>query len=154
MHFQNPLYSLLAITFNMKPCSFFSILFCIFLIIIIWSRKTKGNNNYCDLKKINKNKVNSNFFLSVSKVCASLICSGGICPGVYVLGGKCPGGKCPGGIYVLGVSVWGIHVRGDYVLEPCPCPGELCPSTASEVFLFLLPNDTNFSELLFSSCTI
>ena len=26
---------------------------CIFLIIIIWSRKKKGNNNYCDLKKIN-----------------------------------------------------------------------------------------------------
>ena len=37
--------------------------------------------NRCDLKKINYNKVNSNFFLSVSKVCASLICSGGICPG-------------------------------------------------------------------------
>ena len=32
--------SLLAIiTFTIKPCSFFSILFCIFLIIIIWSRK-------------------------------------------------------------------------------------------------------------------
>ena len=41
----------------------------------------------CDLKKINYNKVNSNFFLSVSKVCASLICSGGICPGAI-----CPSG--------------------------------------------------------------
>ena len=43
-----------------------------------WSRKKKGSR--CDLKRINYNKVNSNFFLSVSKVCASLICSGGICP--------------------------------------------------------------------------
>ena len=42
------------------------------LIIIIWPRKKKGKR--CDLKKINYNKVNSNFFLSVSKVCASLIC--------------------------------------------------------------------------------
>ena len=58
------------------------------LIIIIWPRKKKGKR--CDLKKINYNKVNSNFFLSVSKVCAILI--------VSVLGGKCPGGKCPGGI--------------------------------------------------------
>ena len=31
----------------------------------------------CDLKKINYNKVNSNFFLSVSKVCASLTRGGG-----------------------------------------------------------------------------
>ena len=30
----------------------------------------KGNT--CDLKKINYNKVNSNYFCSVSKVCASL----------------------------------------------------------------------------------
>ena len=44
----------------------------------IWSRKKKGNR--CDLKQINYNKVNSNFFLSVSKVCASFICYGGICP--------------------------------------------------------------------------
>ena len=72
-------------TFTIKPCPFFSILFCMFLIIIIWPRKKKGKR--CDLKKINYNKVNSNFFLSVSKVCASLICSGGICPG-----GICPGG--------------------------------------------------------------
>ena len=43
--------------------------------------------NRCDLKKINYNKVNSNFFLSVSKAFASLICSGGICPGAI-----CPGG--------------------------------------------------------------
>ena len=49
------------------------------LIIIIWPRKKEGKG--CDLKKINYNKVNSNFFLSVSKVCASLIFSGGICPG-------------------------------------------------------------------------
>ena len=49
--------------------------------------------------KINCNKVNNNFFLSLSKVCASLICSGGLSvKGVYVLWGKCPGGKCPGGI--------------------------------------------------------
>ena len=47
------------------------------LIIIIWPRKKKGKR--CDLKKINYNKVNSNFFLSVSK--ASLICPGDICPG-------------------------------------------------------------------------
>ena len=68
-----------------KTCPFFSILFCIFLIIITWSMKKKGNR--CVLKKINYNKVNSNFFLSVSKVCASLICTGGICPG-----GICPRG--------------------------------------------------------------
>ena len=43
----------------------------------------KGNR--CDLKKINYNKVNSNFCPSVSKVCVSLIYSGGICPG-----GICP----------------------------------------------------------------
>ena len=29
----------MAIIFTIKPCSFFSILCCIFLIIIIWSRK-------------------------------------------------------------------------------------------------------------------
>ena len=63
----------------------FSILFCIFLIIIIWSKKKKGNR--WDLKKINYNNENSNFFLLVSKVCASLICSRGICPG-----GICPRG--------------------------------------------------------------
>ena len=39
----------LAITFTIKPCPFFSILFCIFLIIIIWSRKKKGNR--FDLKE-------------------------------------------------------------------------------------------------------
>ena len=49
-------------------------------------KEEKGDR--CDLKKINyTKKVNSNFFLSVSKVCASLICSGGICPG-----GICPRG--------------------------------------------------------------
>ena len=53
-------------------------------------KEEKGNR--CVLKEINYNKVNSNFFLSVSKVCASLICSGGICPG-----GICPGGICPRG---------------------------------------------------------
>ena len=60
---------------------------------ILWSWKKKGNR--CDLKNINYSKVNSNFFLSVSKVCASLICSGGICQGagrVYVLGDICPRG--------------------------------------------------------------
>ena len=82
--------SLLAITFPLKSCPFFSIMFSIFLIIIVWSRKKKGN--LCDLKNINHNKVNSNLFLSFSKVCASLICSLGICPGVYVLGGICPRG--------------------------------------------------------------
>ena len=54
------------LTFAIKPCPFFSILFCIFLIIIIWSMKKKGNR--FDLKQINYNKVNSNFSLSVSKV--------------------------------------------------------------------------------------
>ena len=49
------------------------------------AKEEKGE--WCDLKKINYNKVNSNFFLSVSKVCASLICPGGICPG-----GICPRG--------------------------------------------------------------
>ena len=69
--------------FTIKPCLFFTILFCIiFLIIIIWSRKKKGNRY--DLKKINYNKANSNFFPSVSKVCASFICSGGICPREYM----------------------------------------------------------------------
>ena len=33
---------IIVILFTIKPCSFFSILFCIFLIIIIWSRKKKG----------------------------------------------------------------------------------------------------------------
>ena len=74
---------LVAIIFTIKTCPFFLILFCTFLIIIICSRKQKGYR--WDLKKINYNKVNSNFFLLVSKVCASLICSGGICPG-----GICP----------------------------------------------------------------
>ena len=78
-------------------CPFFSILFCIFLIIIIWSRKKRGNR--CDFRKIDYNKVNSNFFLSVSKVFASLICSGGyMSQEVSDLRGKCPGGKCPKGI--------------------------------------------------------
>ena len=63
-----------------------------FLIIIIWPRKKKGKR--CDLKKINYNKVNNNFFLSVSKVCARLVL---FAQGVSVLGGMCPGGKCPGG---------------------------------------------------------
>ena len=75
-------------------------MFCIFLILIIWSRKKKGNR--CDLKKINYTSANSKFFLSVSKVFASLICSEGICPGGYVSGGMCPGGKCPGGICPMG----------------------------------------------------
>ena len=43
--------------------------------------------NRCDLKKIDYNKVYSNFLLSILKVSASLIFSGGICPGVYVPGG-------------------------------------------------------------------
>ena len=55
---------------------FDSVFVLFFLIIIIWSRKKKGNRY--DLKKINYNKANSNFFLLVSKVCVSLICSGGI----------------------------------------------------------------------------
>ena len=83
------LYSLLAITSTIQPCPFFSILSCIFLIII--ARKKKRNR--CDLKKINY----SNFFLSVSKLCASLICSGGICPG-----GICPRGYMSQGVYVPG----------------------------------------------------
>ena len=81
-------------TFSIRYCPLHSlkkhVLSFQFLIIIIWSRKKKGNR--CVLKEINYNKVNSNFFLSVSKVCASLICSGCICPG-----GKCPGGICPRG---------------------------------------------------------
>ena len=86
----------LPFTFAIQLSSFFSILFCIFLIIIIWSRKKKGNR--CDLKKFNYNKVNINFFLSVSKVCASLICSGGyLSRGVSVQGGICPRGICPRG---------------------------------------------------------
>ena len=49
-------------------------------------KEEKGDR--CDLQKDQLyNKVNSNFFLSVSKVCASLICSGGIRPG-----GICPRG--------------------------------------------------------------
>ena len=60
----------------------------------------------CDLKKINYNKGNSNFFLLVSKICASLILlKGYLSQGVYVLRGKCPRGKCPGG----------------------KCPGGICP---------------------------
>ena len=46
-----------GITFTIKACPFFSILFCIFLITI-WSRKKKGNR--CDLKKTNYNKVINN----------------------------------------------------------------------------------------------
>ena len=46
-----------------------------------------GRKRGIGVKKTNYNKVNSNFFLYVSKVCASLICSGGICPG-----GICPRG--------------------------------------------------------------
>ena len=68
------------------------------------------------------NKVNSNFFLSVSKVCDSLIRLGGTCPGGMCPGGKCPGGKCPGGI-----CPWG----------KCPggtCPGGLCPRTSIKVY--------------------
>ena len=50
------------------------------------AKEEKGDR--CDIKEDKLyNKVNSNFFLSVSKVCASLICSGGICPG-----GICPRG--------------------------------------------------------------
>ena len=76
----------------------FNSVFCIFLVIIIWSRKKKGNR--CDLKRINYNKVNSNFFLSVSKVLSAqgYLSRGYLSQGVYVLGSKCPGGKCPGGI--------------------------------------------------------
>ena len=61
---------------------FLFFLFCIFRIIIIWSRKKKRNR--CDLKKISYNRVNSNFFLSLSKVCPRLICSGGIYPRGYI----------------------------------------------------------------------
>ena len=81
--------------FIIKPCPFFSILFCIFLIIIV----KKEKENRCDLKKINYNKVNNNFFLSVPKDCASLICSGVSVQGVSVPGciHYVPGGKCPRG---------------------------------------------------------
>ena len=61
-----------------KTMSFFSILFCMFLIIMIWSRKKKGNR--CDLKNINYNKVNSSFVPSVSMICAKGKCPGGLCP--------------------------------------------------------------------------
>ena len=75
-----------------------------FLIIIIWPRKKKGKS--CDLKKINYNKVNSNFFLSFFQCQRSvllLFAQGVSVQGVSVLGGKCPGGKCPGGICSRGI---------------------------------------------------
>ena len=87
-------YSLLAIIFTKKTCPFFSILFCIFLIIIIWSRKKSGNR--CDFKKIKYNSFlfHDQFQRSVLVLFAQVVSV----QGVYVLGGKCPRGKCPGGI--------------------------------------------------------
>ena len=81
------------IHYNHRTMPFISILFLNFHIIIMWSKKKKGNR--CHLININSKKVNSNFSLLVSKVCANLICSGGICPrgymshGVYVPRGIC-----------------------------------------------------------------
>ena len=58
---------------------------------LLWQVLVKKRGRMDERKKgigvINYNKVNNNFFLSVSKVCASLIWSGGICPG-----GICPRG--------------------------------------------------------------
>ena len=81
-----------------KTYPFFSILFCIFLIIFIWSRKKSGNR--CDFKKIKYNKVNSNFLFhdQFQRSVLVVFAQGVSVQGVYVLGGKCPGGKCPGGI--------------------------------------------------------
>ena len=75
-----------------------SFLFCIFLIIIIWSRKKSGDR--CDLKKIKYNKVNSNFLFhdQFQRSVIVLFAQGVSVQGVCVLGGKCPRGKCPGGI--------------------------------------------------------
>ena len=106
-----------SITFTIKPCPVFSILFCIFHIITIWSRKKSGNR--CDLKKIKYNKVNSDFLLHDQFQRSELVlfAQGVSVQGVNVLGGKCPGGKCPGGIcprgiFPRGVSVSGVRVQG------------------------------------------
>ena len=61
------------------------------------------------------NKVNSSFFLSVSKVCASLICSGVSVQGVSIQG-----------VYVLGVSIQGVYVPGGPSIW-CKCLGVRCP---------------------------
>ena len=79
--------------FTIKPFPFFSILFCIFLIIIIWSGKKKGNS--CDLK-LQQSKAIS--FFQFQRFVLVLFAQGVSVQGVSVLGGKCPGGKCPGGI--------------------------------------------------------
>ena len=63
--------------------------------------------NRCDLKNNNYNKVNDNFFLSVSQWSILAL----LPQGVSVLGGRSPGGKCLG-VYVPG----GICPRGK-----CPC---------------------------------
>ena len=62
--------------------------------------------NRCDLKNNNYNKVNNNFFLSVSQWSVLAL----LPQGVSVLGGRSPGGKCLGGI-----CPWG------------KCPGGTCP---------------------------
>ena len=94
---------------SLKPCPVFSILFYIFLIIIIWSRKRSGNRYQCDLKKIKYNKVNSNFLFhdQFQRSVLVLFAQGVSVQRVNVLGGKCPRGKCPG-VYVPG----GICPRG------------------------------------------
>ena len=53
--------------------------------------------NRCDLKKINYNKVNSNFFLSFQRSNLVLFAQGVSVQWISVLGGKCPGGICPRG---------------------------------------------------------
>ena len=64
----------------------------------------QGRKKGIGMKNINYNKVNSNFFLSVSQVCASYLLSG------YLFGGICPRGYklCCRGVSVLGVSVQGV----------------------------------------------
>ena len=73
-----------------KPCPFFTILFCIFLIIIKWSTKKRGNR--CDMKKINYNKVIAISFFQFQRSVLVLFAQGVSVQGVYVLGVKCPGG--------------------------------------------------------------
>ena len=92
---------------------FLFILFGISHISIIWSKKEKGKR--CDLKNMNYNRGNNNFFLTVSNVLA-LFSQGVSVQGVYVLGGKCPGIKCPGG-KCLRAYVVGVNVRGGGVMS-------------------------------------
>ena len=78
------------IHYNHRTMSFISILFLNFHIIIMWSKKKKGNR--CHLININSKKVNSNFSQrSVLTLFAQ---------GIYVPGGICPRGYMSQGVYV------------------------------------------------------